>query len=302
MFTLRFLWIAAALSAMFLAGCGTPVYRQGNLTQGVFETSVPENFTGAGKEFAAGSSIKGVSLSFDYTTEEEMKMKNVKNAELKEGDYDPLISGSDDDKKIMSETKLKKFSYKRNRFPVSAAFTHLFKAKDELAWGYSIGLDPGFYARVIGGINKKNFEVGAYFDIEFYNVGDISFDYYECSAPTKEGCKDITEEKHLEEENVRQGRLGAGIFTSFYVNGLAISYSPLLYVPTIEQEYELQENDPHGNTLRTRVDNPFILSQYAGVSKWIDEHWKVSLGATVLSSLYFNDFYLTANASLGFWF
>ena len=86
------------------------------------------------------------------------------------------------------------------------------------------------------------------------------------------------------------------------MNGLAISYSPLLYVPTIEQEYELQENDMHGNSLRTRVDNPFILSQYAGVSKWIGEHWKVSLGATVLSSLYFNDFYLTANASLGFWF
>ena len=149
-------------------------------------------------------------------------------------------------------------------------------------------------------------------------MGDISFDYYECSAPTKEGCKEKTEEKHLEEENVRQGRLGAGIYTSFYMNGLAISYSPLLYVPTIEQEYELQENDMHGNTLRTRVgnpfilsqyagvskwiDDPFILSQYAGVSKWIDEHWKVSLGATVLSSLYFNDFYLTANASLGFWF
>ena len=222
MFTLRFLRIAAALSAMFLAGCGTPVYRQGNLTQGVFETSVPENFTGAGKEFAAGSSIKGVSLSFDYTTEEEMKMKNVKNAKLKEGDYDPLISGSDDDKKIMSETKIKKFSYRRNRFPVSAAFTHLFKAKDEVAWGYSIGLDPGFYARVIGGINKKNFEVGAYFDIEFYNVGDISFDYYECSAPTKEGCKEKTKEKHLEEKNVRQSRQGAGIYTSFYMKGLAI--------------------------------------------------------------------------------
>ena len=102
MFTPRFLWIAAALSAMFLAGCGTPVYRQGNLTQGVFETSVPENFTGAGKEFAAGSSIKGDSLSFDYTTEEEMKMKNVKNAKLKKGDYDPLISETRNSKKAIT--------------------------------------------------------------------------------------------------------------------------------------------------------------------------------------------------------
>ena len=64
-----------------------------------------------------------------------MKMRNVENAKLKKSDYDPLISESDGDYTIMSETKIKDFRYKRNRFPVSFAFTHLFKANEKTSHG-----------------------------------------------------------------------------------------------------------------------------------------------------------------------
>ena len=294
--------LAGISCAVVFTGCSNPIYRQGNLTQGSFEIGVPDNFAGVGKELPANSSIKGFSLSLNYTTEEEMKMKNVHNAELKESDIDPLTA-DDDDYTIMSRTKIKDFRYKRNRFPVSFAFTHLFKAKESFSWGYSIGLDPGLYTRIVGGINKKNFEVGAYLDLGLYDVGDVSFDYYECTNYTKDkGCTETSEEKHFKEKNVRQARLGGGAYTSFYWNGFALSYSPMIYWPTVAQDYDLKDIGLYDG-FRTRVEQPFVLSQYIGASKWFNEHWKVSLGATFLSSLYFNGgVYLTANSSLGYWF
>jgi hypothetical protein len=309
MFMLRHFFLLAGAAAVFLfIGCSNPIYRQGNLTQGTFEANVPENFSGIGKELARNSSIKGFSLSLDYTTSKEMKMRNVENAKLKESDYDPLISESDGDYTIMSETKIKDFRYKRNRFPVSFAFTHLFKANEnDFTWGYSIGLDPGLYARIAGGINKKHFEVGAYFDIEFVNFGDVNFDYYECTSHTKEnGCLNTSEEKHFKEKNVRQSRLGGGFYVSFYMHGFAVSYAPFIYVPASLQAYDLEETNEHETTIydgfHTRVDQPFILSQYIGISKWINEHWKLSLGSSLLSNMYLDDVYLTVNSSLGYWF
>jgi len=299
--------LAGIFCAVFFTGCATPIYRQGNLTQGSFEIGVPDNFTGIGKELPANSSIKGFSLSLNYTTKEEMKMKNVHNAELNESDIDPLTA-NDNDFTIMSRTKIEDFRYKRNRFPVSFAFTHLFKAKETSSWGYSIGLDPGLYARLAGGINKRHFEVGAYFDLGLYDVGDVSFDYYECSSITRgSDCTEKSEVKHFNEKNVRQARLGGGVYTSFYWNGFALSYSPMIYWPTVEQEYELKETNEYNHEetfdFRTRVEQPFVLSQYIGASMWFNEHWKVSLGATFLSSLCFNGgVYLTANSSLGYWF
>lgn len=309
MFMLRHFFLLAGAAAVFLfTGCSNPIYRQGNLTQGTFEANVPENFSGIGKELARNSSIKGFSLSLDYTTSKEMKMRNVENAKLKKSDYDPLISESDGDYTIMSETKIKDFRYKRNRFPVSFAFTHLFKANEnDFTWGYSIGLDPGLYARIAGGINKKHFEVGAYFDIEFVNFGDIDFDYYECTSHTKEsGCLKTSEEKHFKEKNVRQSRLGGGFYVSFYMHGFALSYAPFIYVPASLQAYDLEETNEHETTIydgfHTRVDQPFILSQYIGISKWITDHWKLSLGSSLLSNMYLDDVYLTVNSSLGYWF
>ena len=299
--------LAGFSCAVLFTGCSNPIYRQGNLTQGTFEIGVPDNFTGVGKELPNNSSIKGFSLSLNYTTKDEMKMKDVHNAELKESDIDPLVS-DDDDYTIMSRTKIKDFRYKRNRFPVSFAFTHLFKMNSELSWGYSIGFDPALYARVSGGINKKNFEVGAYFDVGLYNLGDVSFDYYECTSHSpKDGCSETSEVKHFEKKNVRQARLGGGAYTSFYWNGFALSYSPMIYWPTVAQSYDLKEKNKYNKEetfdFKTRVEQPFVLSQYIGASKWINDHWKLSLGATLLSSLYFNSgAYPTANTSLGYWF
>ena len=300
--------LAGISCAVVFTGCSNPIYRQGNLTQGSFEIGVPDNFAGVGKELPANSSIKGFSLSLNYTTEEEMKMKDVHNAKLKESDIDPLVS-DDDDFTIMSKTKIKDFRYKRNRFPVSFAFTHQFKAKDDLSWGYSIGLDPGFFTRVFGGVNKQHYEIGAYFDLEFYDTGDVSFDYYECTSYTlNNGCTETSDVKHFEEKNVRQARLGGGLYTSFYWNGFAVSYSPMIYMPSVEQGYESELEDmgaydKENYEFRTRVDQPFVLSQYIGASKWINDHWKVSLGTTLLSSLYISDgVYLTVNSSLGYWF
>ena len=291
-FHLKVLLAGLSCTVLF-TGCTNPIYRQGNLTQGTFEIGVPDNFTGIGKELPNNSSIKGLSLSLNYTTKDEMKMKDVHNTGLKESDIDPLVS-DDDDFTIMSRTKIKDFRYKRNRFPVSLAFTHLFKSSSDLSWGYSLGLDPGLYARVTGGINKKHFEVGAYFDLGLYDLGEVSFDYYECTTYTKStGCTETSEVKHFKEKYVWQARLGGGAYTSFYWNSFALSYSPMIYLPAIEQDFGF----------RTRVDLPFVLSQYIGASKWINNHWKVSLGATLLSSLYFNGgVYPTANTSLGYWF
>ena len=268
--------LAGFSCAVLFTGCSNPIYRQGNLTQGTFEIGVPDNFTGVGKELPNNSSIKGFSLSLNYTTKDEMKMKDVHNAELKESDIDPLVSD-------------------------------LFKSSNALSGGYSIGFDPGLYARVSGGINKEHFEVGAYFDLGLYDLGDVSFDYYECTTYTKStGCTETSEVKHFKEKNVWQVRLGGGAYTSFYWNSFALSYSPMIYLPTIEQGYELKEQGVYKEEtfdFRTRVELPFVLSQYIGASKWINNHWKVSLGATLLSSLYFNGgVYPTANTSLGYWF
>lgn len=292
--------------AIFFTGCTNPIYRQGNLTQGTFEIGVPDNFTGVGKELPRKSSIKGISLSLNYTTKDEMKMKDVHNAKLKESDIDPLVSDKDN-YTIMSRTKINDFRYKRNRFPASFAFTHLLKTNSPWLGGYSIGFDPGLYVRISGGFNMEHFEVGGYLDLGLYNLGDVSFDYYECTTYTKStGCTETSEVKHFKEKNVRQARLGGGAYTSFYWNGFALSYSPMIYLPSIVQEYELKEKGVYNEEtfdFITRVELPFVLSQYIGASKWINSHWKVALGATLLSSLNFNGgVYPTANTSLGYWF
>ena len=291
--------------SLFFTGCGTPIYRQGNLTRGVFETGTPENFSGFGKEMPSHSSVKSFSLSFDFSTTQEMKMKNVENQKLKLSDYDPLYSGSENDYTILSKTKIKDFRYKRNRIPVAVSFTHLFNEYD-FAWGYSLGLDPGLYGRFVFGVNRKNFEIGAYIDLGLVDFSDVSFNYYECMGPTygANACNEFSGEKHLEKDDVWQTRLGGGIYVTFFWNGFAFTYAPLLYMPIYDNEFNVEKTDTTkgDDVLHIRVSYPFVLSQYLGISKWLNEHWKLSVGGMIQSSVYFNDVYLTANSSLGYWF
>jgi hypothetical protein len=44
------------------------------------------------------------------------------------------------------------------------------------------------------------------------------------------------------------------------------------------------------------------VSQYVGLSFWITDHWKISGGVTFLTPVDFNDFAMTGNTSVGFWF
>lgn len=295
----------AMLFIVLLVGCGTPVYRQGIVNKGSFEIGVPENFAGVGKAIPENSTINSFSVGFDYTTSAEMKVRGVKNSELKLSDYDPLYGGSDNDFTVIKETKVKSFKYKRNRFPLSASYTRLTQKSSEF-YGFSAGVDPEPYGRFIFGANKESFEFGGYVDLELgvFGIGDVTVDYYECLYvySKEERCSERTEERHFETDDGAFWRAGLGFFASYFVKNFALSYSPYLYKPHLQEFFDIKDEDGISAEFGIPVIYPWVLSQYAGASLWLNEHWKVSLGVTVLNSLDFDDFFLTANGSIGFWF
>lgn len=295
----------AMLLFVLLVGCSNPTYRQGVVNRGTFEIGVPENFAGAGKTLPENSSINSFSVGFDYTTSAEMKVRGVKNSELKLSDYDPLYYGSDDDFIVVKETKVESFKYKRNRFPLTASYTRLTKKLSEF-YGFSVGIDPEPYGRFIFGANKESFEFGGYVDLGLgvFGIGDVSVDYYEClhGYSKEERCTERTEEKYFEVNDAGFWRAGLGAFASYFVKNFALSYSPYLYKPFLQEFFDIKDEDGISSEFGIPVIYPWVLSQYVGASLWLNEHWKVSLGVTVLNSLDFDDFFLTANGSIGFWF
>lgn len=299
--------VYAALSTVFIAisliGCGETYIKQGNVTNGVFEVNVPDNFSGIGKNVTQHSSVHNINLGLDYTTQEKMKMSGAFNDKLQYSDYDDLVGENNKQNyDILPKTKIKDFKYSRYRFPISLSFTSIDK-EESFVHGYTIGFDPGIYWRYILGVNKEFFEAGGFFDLSLNPFADNSFDFYECTTREK-GCEEKSEIKHLDQDNNSQGRWGLGAFASAYYGRFALSYSPAIYFYTNSMTEEEYKSDKYDGTaeLRFRLTQPPILSQYIGASSWIADKWKFSLGAKVLSPIDLNDFYWSINTSIGYWF
>lgn len=291
--------------AIFLVGCGTPYYNQANITKGLFEINVPQNFTGAGKNFSENTVLRNFSLALNFSPHSRINMRGVWNDKLSVSDYDPLVS-DDNDHKILPKQKIEDFKFKRGHFPLEVSYTHMRKYKI-LVSGYSFGLGANDYARLFLGINKENFELGIFGDIGF-SLGEATFDYQVCDEGAfREGWCEDPMEGHIDEESVLMTNSLVGTYGSVYWNGIGLSYSASIFVPGLKNEYERivkkSEIVKDKESFYIRVQNGlFLLNQYMGASTWIGEHWKFSVGATALSNLYLDEFYWTANTSVGYWF
>lgn len=272
-------------ACILLCSCGLTEI---TMNKGRFDVPVQHNFIGIGKELPQSSSISNATVSVAYVPEDSLLIRDLYN----ESSSDFYRSKID-------------FKYKLNRFPVMASYMYFYKGEYFVA-GAGVGLGEYLFGRFVIGVNEKNFEFGFGGDLG-YGFGKGAYDYrYHRSSGFSFGGEgySIYGDSTYSDSYIGHFVTSFGLYASYYYGAFGITYSPSVYAPWQRRDLPVnaKDNIESDGAYDVKFKFPKIVSQYLGLSYWITDHWKISGGVTFLTPVEFNDFVLTGNTSIGYWF
>ena len=272
---------AMVVACIFFCACSDM-----SMLKGRFDVPVQHNFIGVGKELPQKSSVSNVAVSAVYVQEDSLRIRDLYNEkDVKDGYSNP--------------TKID-FVYKLNNFPIMVSYTYIYKGELCVA-GVSASIGRYLFGRFIFGVNDKNYEVGMYGDLG-YGFDQGSYDYRYDSGGLFGGGPygDST----YSDKYIGHYVTSFGLYASYYYGPLGVTYSPSVYAPWQRRDLPVNAkgNVESEGAYDINFKFPQIVSQYLGLSFWITDHWKISGGVTFLTPVDFNDFAMTGNTSVGFWF
>lgn len=281
-----FALFVVVMALLTFSGCGQ---HNMNIIEGEFGISIPRTFSGLGKELPKDSTIYSLNLSANYTLDSRIPLNDVWNDKVRCGFANSLQHSKAD------------MDYKIRNFPVSFSFTYFHKENIRTT-GLSLYLDPFPSIEFLYGLNNTHLEAGAvsYVGIDinkaFYNYYALYKDSGILNNSDSEGNREGEETHYL-----WHFKLSFGGYISGHWNNFAVTYSPTIYQPYALQ-YDLPIDEDSKNDYDVSFVFPFLLQHYGGISFWATDHIRLSAGATLFSSLEFDDFYWTINSNIGYWF
>ena len=255
------LFVCGLFLVAFFSGCASK--NRMELVDGTFDTPIPKENHGVGREIPAHSSLYGFSVSGNYFIDREVEM----SARNRDTSFSETVQMPDSKADV---------DYNLPEYNVSVDFNVLNKYETVVA-GFGGGLQMGsyysFYLQFMLGVNRPHYEFGVYANAAFASAVNGSYRGYMYYAGSCEMgiCQSPYKDTSLSTKEHRLQPFGTwGAFAGAYFGPMGLNVSVAYISPWMGSEDDLELN----------IVFPGMISLYSGLSFWIGDSWKVSAGPT----------------------
>lgn len=286
----KLLFAALSLALLTLSGCGATVKSYSHVEKVDMDVYAAPEHRAAGSYLEPGSHTTRLSATLNLGYDSKEKVTGIRNKKGDCSDIEKCKGAKDID---INENLDLTYHLKNNI--VNGYMDYLTKS-GSILWGFNIGVNRGFDAAFILGINTEHFEAGATAGLWYHQrVLTYSSTEYWCSFYLSDDTYgDINERESISQEEVGFDFIYGG-YISLFVSNFSLNYSVSIYTPDSPFPTD-KGSELHGN-----FEMPLVMTNYFSLGYRLNKRWEARMGA---SNTYgeFPGWHWEINSSASFYF